>query len=87
MIRTKADLIERAYATDEDPLVITVDELDPAFFDLSTGVAGEIVQGLVNYHRTLVVVGELPPHSEHFADFAREARAVRFVTALSELNG
>jgi hypothetical protein len=87
MIRTKADIIERAYATDEDPLVIGVDELDPAFFDLSSGVAGEIVQALVNYHRRLVVVGELPPHSEHFADFAREVRPVRFVTALSELNG
>jgi hypothetical protein len=87
MIRTKADVIERAYATDDDPLVIGVEELDPAFFDLSTGVAGEIVQGLVNYHLRLVVVGELPPHSDHFTDFAREVRQVRFVTTLSELNG
>jgi hypothetical protein len=87
MIRTGADVIELAYATDADPLVIRVEDLDPAFFDLSSGVAGDIVQKLVNYHRTAVIVGELPPHSAHFTDFAREVRQVRFVTALSDLNG
>ena len=81
MIRTGADMIERIYSTDERPLVIGVDELDPAFFDLSTGVAGDIVQKLVNYHAQATVVGELPPHSEHFADFALECnrgRVLRF---------
>jgi hypothetical protein len=80
MIRTGADMIERIYATDEEVLRIPVEELDPAFFDLSTGVAGDIVQKLVNYGQRAVVVGTLPPHSEHFADFARECRQLRFVT-------
>ena len=81
MIRTGADMLDRLYATDEEILRIPVEELDPAFFDLSTGVAGDIVQKLVNYNQRAVVVGELPPHSEHFADFARECnrgRQLRF---------
>ena len=78
MIRTGADVIERIYASDDEVLTIRVEELDPDFFDLSTGVAGEIVQTLVNYRQRAVVVGELLPHSSHFADFARESRQLRF---------
>ena len=75
MIRTGIDMIERIYASGE---TIPVDELDPAFFDLSTGVAGDIVQKLANYRMGAVIVGELPAHSTHFADFARECRQLRF---------
>jgi hypothetical protein len=78
MIRTGPDIIERLYA---DGDTLSVSELDPAFFDLSTGVAGEIVQALANFRLSATVVGELPPHSEHFADFARECTHLRFVTA------
>jgi hypothetical protein len=75
MIRTGTDIIERIYAEGE---TIPVAELDPGFFDLSTGVAGDIVQALANHRLTVTVVGELPPHSEHFADFAREVTQLRF---------
>ncbi len=75
MIRTGRDIIERVYADGE---TIAVEELDPAFFDLSSGVAGDIVQALANYRLTVTVVGELPAHSEHFADFAREVTQLRF---------
>jgi hypothetical protein len=75
MIRTGIDMIERIYASGE---TIPVDELDPAFFDLSTGVAGDIVQKLANYRMDAVIVGQLPPHSTHFADFARECQQLRF---------
>ena len=75
MIRTGTDIIERIYADGE---TIPIGELDPAFFDLSSGVAGDIVQALANYRLTATIVGELPPHSEHFADFAREVQQLRF---------
>jgi hypothetical protein len=78
MIKTGIDMIERIYASGD---TIPVAELDPAFFDLSTGVAGDIVQKLANYRMTATIVGELPPHSEHFADFAREGNQLRFVDA------
>lgn len=78
MIRTGRDMIERIHATDEDPPVVRVEELDPGFFDLSTGVAGDIVQALANYRLAVTIEGDLPPHSQYFAQFARECAQLRF---------
>jgi hypothetical protein len=52
--------------------------LPVAFFDLRTGVAGELVQKLVNYGvRMAAVVPDLSVHSPRFREFAREANAGR----------
>jgi PadR family transcriptional regulator AphA len=48
--------------------------LPAAFFDLSTGVAGEVAQRLVNYHiRMAAVVPDPSVHSPRFREFAGEA--------------
>jgi hypothetical protein len=48
--------------------------LPAAFFDLSTGVAGDVVQKLVNYGvRMAAVVPALDAHSVRFREFAGEA--------------
>jgi hypothetical protein len=48
--------------------------LPAEFFDLSTGVAGELVQKLTNYGiRMAAVVPDLSAHSARFREFAREA--------------
>ena len=50
--------------------------LPDAFFDLSTGVAGELAQKLANYGvRMAGVVPDLAAHSVRFREFAREASA------------
>lgn len=63
-------------------LLFDRDVLPPQFFDLSTGVAGELVQKLANYGiRMAAVVPDLSPHSPRFREFAREAatgRSFRF---------
>jgi hypothetical protein len=57
-------------------LLLDRDALPAAFFDLSTGVAGELVQKLTNYHiRMAGVVPDLSVHSPRFREFAREANA------------
>jgi hypothetical protein len=59
-------------------LLLDRDALPAAFFDLSTGVAGELVQKLVNYDvRMAAVVPDLAAHSQRFGEFAREANAER----------
>lgn len=56
-------------------LLLDEGALPPAFFDLSSGMAGELVQRVVNYGlRMAVVVPEPGIHSDSFQDFAREAR-------------
>jgi hypothetical protein len=53
--------------------------LPPAFFDLSTGVAGGIVQRLTQYEiRMATVVPDVSAHSGPFQDFAREANHGRW---------
>ena len=55
-------------------LLLDRDALSAAFFDLSSGVAGELVQKLVNYGvRMAAVVPDLAVHSPRFQEFVREA--------------
>ena len=55
------DVIGDAFSIDARTVVIPVDRFDASFFDLRTGVAGDIVQAFVNYHLRLVVLGPIPP--------------------------
>jgi hypothetical protein len=59
-------------------LLLDAGALPAAFFDLRTGVAGELVQKLVNYGiRMAAVVPDLAARPERFREFAREANAGR----------
>lgn len=62
--------------------------LPPAFFELGTGVAGELVQKLANYRiRMAVVVPDLAERPLRFREFAAEAnrgRQLRFVASREE---
>jgi hypothetical protein len=62
--------------------------LPGAFFDLSTGLAGEVAQKLSNYGLRMVgVVPDLAAHSPRFQEFAKEAnqgRQLRFVATRAE---
>ncbi|HEX2863751.1 MAG TPA: DUF4180 domain-containing protein [Deinococcales bacterium] len=65
-------------------LLLTETDLAPAFFELRTGVAGEVFQKATNYRLPLAVVVPDPArHGERFADLASEHRAhnlIRFFT-------
>lgn len=55
-------------------LLLERDALPASFFDLSSGVAGELAQKLVNYGvRMAAVVPDLAAHSPRFREFVREA--------------
>lgn len=59
-------------------LLLDAGALPAAFFDLRTGVAGEVLQKLVNYGlRMAAVVPDLGAQPERFREFAREADAGR----------
>ncbi|GAA1764079.1 DUF4180 domain-containing protein [Agromyces humatus] len=53
------DLIGDAWAHHAELVAVPVERLDPEFFDLSTGIAGEITQKLVNYRLRLAIVGDI----------------------------
>lgn len=70
------DLIATTFGTaGSETIVVPVERLDPDFFRLSTGVAGEIVQKFVTYRRRLVVFGDVSSYvqrSDAFRDWVRE---------------
>lgn len=93
-IRTGADALGLIYdeaAGGAEWFAVPVARLDPAFFDLSSGVAGEIVQKFAQYRARLAIVGDVSAHvtaSDALRDFVREAdrgRQVWFVADAGEL--
>jgi hypothetical protein len=61
-----------------DALLFDRDALAPAFFDLSSGVAGELLHQLSIYRiRMAAVVPDPAQHSQRFQEFMREANQGR----------
>ncbi|WP_320671573.1 DUF4180 domain-containing protein [Patulibacter defluvii] len=87
-----ADLIGDAWAHEADLIVLPVARLDPAFFDLRSGWAGELTQKLTNYRLRLAIVGDVDGHaaaSGAFRDYRGEANRgghVWFVPDLAALD-
>lgn len=84
-IRGSADALGVIYADgaeDAEWIVVPVVRLDPAFFDLRSGLAGDLLQTFANYRVGLVVVGDVTDHvsaSPALADFIRESNRGRQV--------
>ena len=76
---------------DAEWIAVPAARLDPAFFTLSSGVAGEFVQKFANYGLRLAIVGDISEplaQSGSLRDFVRESnrgRHVWFVADADEL--
>ena len=59
-----------------DGLILTENDVSAAFFDLKTGLAGELFQKFENYGLCLALVVPNPQrHGERFNELAREHRS------------
>jgi hypothetical protein len=71
-----------------DGLVLAESDLAPEFFELRTGLLGELVQKFVNYRiRAAIVVPDPKAHGDRFAELAYEHAThdqVRFVRSMDE---
>lgn len=70
------DLIGEAKSAGANLVVLPIARLDPAFFQLRTGIAGEMVQNFVTYQLTAAIVGDttqLEAESKSLRDFIRES--------------
>jgi hypothetical protein len=67
-------------------IAIGVDDLDPRFFDLSSGLAGEILQKVSNFRLRLAIVGDLDAFpSEALRAFVAESNRTGQVVFAAEL--
>ena len=66
-------------------LLLDESQLGPAFFDLATGLAGEVFQKFTNYRvRLAIVVADAKAHGARFSELAWEHRthdAVRILAS------
>jgi hypothetical protein len=85
------DLIGEAWGASAGTVVVPVERFDPAFFDLASGLLGEVTQKFVNYRIRLVVLGDITEYeveSKAFRDYVHEANTgdhVWFVVDDAEL--
>jgi len=88
MIRTTNDLINALLHSPEAGLILSEADLSPAFFDLRSGLAGELLQKVVNYRaRLAIVLADPAAHGERFSELVREHRrhpSVRFFGSEAE---
>ena len=76
--RAFRNLVLEAHGAGASLLVIPAGRLVPAFFDLRTGVAGDILQASVVYSTPLAVLGPVPEPAASscaFAALVRESNA------------
>ncbi|MBK7711477.1 MAG: DUF4180 domain-containing protein [Bacteroidales bacterium] len=58
---------------DAGKMIIYEYQIDPSFFDLKTGLAGEILQKFSNYRMQLAIIGDFSKYrSKSLQDFVRE---------------
>lgn len=70
-------------------VAVPADRLDDSFFDLSSGLAGAILQKFANYRLHLVVVGDISHHlraSAALPDLVRESNQGRHVWFVADLD-
>jgi hypothetical protein len=86
------DLVGKSFEDHATLIVIPVDYLDDDFFTLSTRIAGELIQKIVQYRRRLVIVGDISgflAESSALRAFVAESnrgKDVWFLPSLEELN-
>lgn len=82
------DLIGNVYYQGFDNVIVHEKNITPEFFDLSTKIAGEILQKFSNYKMRLAIVGNFDSYeSKSFKDFIYESNKygqINFVNSKAE---
>lgn len=73
-LRTGSELLEVLMNSPSETVALKASDLDAAFFDLKTGVAGDMLQKVSNYRMRLVILGDFTVvSSRSLQDFIRES--------------
>lgn len=82
------DLLGNLYYQGFDRMIVHEENIVPEFFDLKTGMAGEVLQKFSNYRVKLAIVGDFSKYaSKSLQDFIFESnkqRQVCFVRSVEE---
>lgn len=82
------DLLGTLYFQGFDKILLHEKNITPDFFDLKTGIAGEILQKFSTYRVRLAIIGDFRAYqSKSFKDFMLESNRlgqINFVESLAE---
>lgn len=73
------DVLGEAFGVEATVIVVPVSRIDPAFFELRSGIAGEIFQKMQNYGRRFAVMGDIAAllaESKSLRDFVGETNRI-----------
>lgn len=82
-----SDLVGSAWSHNANVIALPAGRLDPEFFQLRSGLAGEITQKLVNYRLRLAVIGDITERveaSDALRDFVWESNRGEHVWFLGD---
>ena len=89
-IRSREDINDAVGASLGRRLILSERDLGPDFFNLQTGLAGELIQKFVNYRVRVAIVLPAPEaYGDRFSELAYEHAThptVRFVRTIDEAN-
>lgn len=81
-------MVDAGYTYTIEGMIVHQGSLPPEFFDLKTGIAGEILQKFSNYRMRLCIIGDFSGiKSKSLRDFIRESnkrRIISFVSGIDE---
>jgi len=82
------DLLGNLYYQDVDSVILHAKNITPAFFDLTTGIAGELLQKFSNYRMRLAIIGDFSHYTgKSINDFifeSNKAGHINFVGSLAD---
>lgn len=87
--RDASDIVGEVFSTGARVVAIPVGRLSPAFLDLKTRFAGEVLQKFVNYGFRVAIVGDVSEQvagSDALRDFVRESNRGRHVWFVEDLD-
>ncbi|WES99229.1 DUF4180 domain-containing protein [Chryseobacterium arthrosphaerae] len=80
------DLMGNVYYQGFDKVILHEKNITPEFFDLKTGIAGEILQKFSNYRIGLAIVGDFSKYeSKSIKDFIFESNTTKHVNFVGTL--
>jgi hypothetical protein len=81
------DLMAEAGSNGCSSLIVSSNSLNAGFFDLKTGIAGEILQKFSNYRVRLAIIGDFTLFkSNSLRDFIRECNRGGFIIFCEDVN-
>ena len=85
-VQDALDLLANAYYQGAEGIIISEENLTPGFFDLSSGLAGEILQKFSNYKQRLAIIGDFSKYkSKSLKDFILESNKQKRILFLENL--